>query len=153
MVQWTSSLPPSLTGRLSKHTHLSYRVHPPLVGWQLSLEGLVFLQLALQVGWVTVGLIWGCLQLLTDPSIGLERDGEHIWWMHGELNYMLCRALAFIWKHHCSFLCMELPHSQAFPPPHLAFDHLLCIWAIYTAYSCGFVDRQRTDHSTHMWAG
>ena len=54
------------------YSHLADGVHPALVGRELSLEGLVFLQLALQVGGVTVGLIRGHFELLVDPCADLR---------------------------------------------------------------------------------
>ena len=51
---------------------LIHGVHPALVLQQLSLEGLVLLKLGLEVCGVTVALVRGSLELLTDPAFSLQ---------------------------------------------------------------------------------
>ncbi len=52
--------------------HLADSIEPALVGGELCLKGAVFLQLALQVGRLTVTLVLCDLQLLVDPSTDLH---------------------------------------------------------------------------------
>ena len=52
--------------------YLSNGVHSSFVCWQLSLKGLVFLELTLKVCGVTIALIWSRLYLFADPTLSLS---------------------------------------------------------------------------------
>ena len=52
--------------------YLAHGIKPAFVGGELSLEGLVLLELGLEVGWVSVALVLRHLQLLVDPGVHLQ---------------------------------------------------------------------------------